>query len=119
MVSARLTRPGSLVPMPARIRQRGFARTCRGATAPLASEPDAMRLRVRNEIIGRLLRLLPRSAVRRFVREQDGAAAIEFGLVAVPFLALTFAIMETALVFFSGQTLEAAAAASSVCPEKN
>ena len=71
-----------------------------------------MRLRARNEIIGRLLRLLPRSVVRRFVREQDGAAAIEFGLVAVPFLALTFAIMETALVFFSGQTLEAAAAAS-------
>lgn len=50
--------------------------------------------------------------VRRFARRQDGAAAVEFGLVAVPFLALTFAIIETALVFFAGQTLEAAAADS-------
>ena len=47
---------------------------------------------------------------RRFVRQQDGAAAVEFALVAAPFLALTFAILETAMVFFAGQTLEAAAA---------
>ena len=71
-----------------------------------------MRQNIQTQIIARLLRLLPRGAARRFARAQDGAAAIEFGLVAVPFLALTFAIMETALVFFSGQTLEAAAAAS-------
>ncbi|HTQ82143.1 MAG TPA: TadE/TadG family type IV pilus assembly protein [Pseudolabrys sp.] len=63
-------------------------------------------------LMSRLLRLLPRRAARYFVRSQDGAAAVEFGLVAVPFLALTFAIIETALVFFSGQTLEAAAATS-------
>lgn len=50
--------------------------------------------------------------VRRFVRRQDGAAAIEFGLVAAPFLALTFATMETALVFFAGQALETATADS-------
>ncbi len=67
---------------------------------------------VKTKLARRLLRLLPRRAARRFAHAQDGAAAIEFGLVAVPFLALTFAIMETALVFFSGQTLEAAAAAS-------
>jgi len=47
-----------------------------------------------------------------FVRGQDGAAAVEFALVATPFLALIFAIMETALVFFAGQTLEAAASDS-------
>jgi Flp pilus assembly protein TadG len=46
------------------------------------------------------------------VREQDGAAAIEFGLVAAPFLAMVFAIIETALVFFAGQTLETATADS-------
>ena len=46
--------------------------------------------------------------VRRFVRQQDGSAAVEFGMVAVPFLGLTFAILETALVFFAGQTLETA-----------
>jgi Flp pilus assembly protein TadG len=49
---------------------------------------------------------------RRFVRRQDGAAAVEFALVAVPFLALTFAIIETALIFFAGQSLEAAAASA-------
>ena len=48
----------------------------------------------------------------RFVRQQDGAAAVEFALVAAPFLALTFAILETAMVFFAGQTLEAASADS-------
>src|SRR5262249_11110336 len=42
----------------------------------------------------------------------EGAAAVEFGLVAAPFLALVFAIMETALVFFSGQALETAVADS-------
>ncbi len=45
---------------------------------------------------------------RRFARQEDGAAAVEFGMVALPFLALTFAIAETALVFFAGQTLETA-----------
>ena len=54
-------------------------------------------------------RLLEFAALRRLVRQQDGAAAVEFALVAAPFLALLFAILETALVFFSGQTLETAA----------
>ena len=71
-----------------------------------------MRKSQRKQMTRLLLRLLPHRALRRFGRAQSGAAALEFGLVAVPFLALTFAIMETALVFFSGQTLEAAAAAS-------
>lgn len=48
--------------------------------------------------------------VRRFAKEQDGAAAVEFALVAAPFFALMFAIMETALVFFASQTLETAVA---------
>jgi len=55
------------------------------------------------------LPLMSMRAARRFARQQDGAAAIEFALVAAPFLALTFAIIETALVFFAGQTLESAA----------
>ncbi len=57
---------------------------------------------------GFIRRLLPHRVVRRFVRQQDGSAAVEFGMVAVPFLGLTFAILETALVFFAGQTLETA-----------
>ena len=66
----------------------------------------------RSKFVDRLLRLVPRRITRRFVRQQDGAAAVEFALVAAPFLALTFAILETAFIFFAGQTLEAAAADS-------
>jgi len=47
---------------------------------------------------------------RRMVRQEDGAAAVEFALVAAPFLAMVFAIIETAIVFFAGQALETAAA---------
>jgi len=55
----------------------------------------------------------PRSRrVRQFLKRQDGAAAVEFGFVAAPFLALMFAIMETSLVFFAGQSLESATADS-------
>lgn len=67
---------------------------------------------VRTKIAVGMRRMIPARLARRFVRRQDGAAAVEFALVALPFLALTFAIIETALVFFAGQTLEAAAADS-------
>lgn len=59
-----------------------------------------------------LAKRLPRLNCRGFARSQDGAAAIEFGLIAAPFLALLFAIMETAFVFFAGQSLEYATAQS-------
>jgi Flp pilus assembly protein TadG len=59
----------------------------------------------------RLRRFMPR-IFRRFMRKDDGAAAIEFAMVAAPFIALVFAILETALVFFAGQVLETAAADS-------
>lgn len=49
---------------------------------------------------------------RRFARRQDGAVAVEFAFVAIPFLGLLFAILETALVFFAGQSLEASTAES-------
>jgi Flp pilus assembly protein TadG len=64
---------------------------------------------IKNTIVTGIDRLLLARIARRFVRRQDGAAAVEFALVAAPFLALTFAILETALVFFAGQTLETAA----------
>jgi len=56
--------------------------------------------------------LAPVRAVRRFARHQEGVAAVEFAFIAVPFFALLFAILQTALIFFSGQTLEAAVADS-------
>ena len=46
----------------------------------------------------------------RFLRQSDGATAVEFGIVAVPFLFLIFAMLETALVFLAGQILETATA---------
>jgi Flp pilus assembly protein TadG len=66
----------------------------------------------RDRVVERIKRLWRCTAARRLIRQQDGAAAIEFGLVAAPFLALVFAIMETAIVFFAGQALETAAADS-------
>lgn len=62
-----------------------------------------------NSISVRFERLVP---LRRFTRRQDGAAAVEFGIVMLPFMLLMFLIMETALLFFAGQTLETAAADS-------
>ncbi len=60
-----------------------------------------------------LARRIARSKLlRRFVREQNGAATVEFALVAAPFFALLFAIIQTAIVFFAGQTLETAMADS-------
>lgn len=50
---------------------------------------------------------------RRFARRKDGATVIEFAIVIIPFLALLFAIIETALVFYAGQVLETAVADSS------
>ncbi len=63
------------------------------------------------KVAGAARRIAARAA-SRFVQQQDGSAAVEFGLVAAPFLALTFAIMETAIIFFSGQALETAVADS-------
>ena len=64
----------------------------------------------------RLSRAVKRSfgcvAARRFIRQQDGATTVEFAMVAAPFLAMVFAIMETAIVFFAGQALETAGADS-------
>jgi Flp pilus assembly protein TadG len=49
----------------------------------------------------------------RLKRNEDGATAVEFGLIALPFVALIFAILEVGLVFFAGQVLETAVADSS------
>jgi Flp pilus assembly protein TadG len=51
--------------------------------------------------------------MQRFRRNSKGATAIEFALVAMPFTALMFAVIETALIFWSGQVLETALATAS------
>lgn len=47
-----------------------------------------------------------RNFFRRFGRNRQGSAAIEFALVAPIFIALLFAILETAIMFFASQVLE-------------
>jgi Flp pilus assembly protein TadG len=49
-----------------------------------------------------------RRLIVRFGRKSDGAAAVEFAIVAVPFFAILFAIIELAFVFWAGQVLETA-----------
>src|SRR3954453_10344887 len=48
-----------------------------------------------------------------FVRSQEGAAAIEFALVATPFLALLIAIIQTMVVFFAQRVLDEVVIAAS------
>jgi Flp pilus assembly protein TadG len=57
-------------------------------------------------------RKFARSSAHRLVCQQDGAAAIEFALVAAPFLGMLFAIIQTAMVFFAGQALRTVGAGS-------
>jgi Flp pilus assembly protein TadG len=53
-----------------------------------------------------------RRLVLRFARQSDAMTTVEFGLLLTPFVAGLFAILQTAMTFFAGQTLETAAAAS-------
>ena len=70
---------------------------------------DGISIGTRRLPLGNIFRI---KTVRRFARGEDGGAAVEFGIVAAPFLALMFAIMETALFFFASQVLETAVADS-------
>lgn len=47
-----------------------------------------------------------KSLLSRFRRNRDGAAAVEFAIVATPFLALMFGILDLGLVFLVSTTLE-------------
>jgi Flp pilus assembly protein TadG len=60
---------------------------------------------------GALLSL--RRLIGRFGAARDGATAVEFALVALPFFAMLFAILQTALVFFASQVFETAVAEAS------
>jgi Flp pilus assembly protein TadG len=53
-------------------------------------------------------RRLAKNSLRPLLCNKNGATAVEFALVAVPFFALLYAIFETALVFFSQQVLQTA-----------
>ena len=65
----------------------------------------------RQEITGKIRRLLS-AQLRRFGKHRKGSTTVEFSLVFLPFMALLFAIIETAIVFFAGQALETVVANS-------
>lgn len=54
----------------------------------------------------------PLQSVRRFLRADDGASAVEFALVVIPFLALVLAILQMALIAFLSSALQTATVAS-------
>lgn len=66
-----------------------------------------MRIKFRSDAALKFARLCPAS-VKRFHKEEDGATAVEFALIAFPFFLLIFAIIETSLFFFAGQYFETA-----------
>lgn len=56
-----------------------------------------------------------RNAARlsRYAADQSGTTAVEFGLIAAPFFALMFAIIQIGLIFFTGQVLDNATSEAS------
>ncbi|HVM99193.1 MAG TPA: TadE/TadG family type IV pilus assembly protein [Caulobacteraceae bacterium] len=50
--------------------------------------------------------------VRRLAGDAAGATAVEFAIVAVPFLALMFSILELGLIFMASTTIEASTVAA-------
>ncbi|MCC5977433.1 MAG: pilus assembly protein [Salinarimonas sp.] len=54
-----------------------------------------------------------RLILRHFLKNREGATAVEFALVALPFFGIIFAIIEVALTFWATQVLENAVADAS------
>jgi len=67
-------------------------------------ERDAPKFRTALKGFARRIRLL--RPFNRLARNDSGATAVEFGLIAAPFLALLLAIFQTGLVFFAGRVLD-------------
>jgi Flp pilus assembly protein TadG len=62
---------------------------------------------------GTLNSVTARLARSGFLRRDDGAAAVEFALVAAPFIALIAAIFQVGLIIYATQSLQTATAAAS------
>jgi Flp pilus assembly protein TadG len=65
---------------------------------------------IKSILIGRVKRFWCGETLCKLIVREDGAAAIEFAVVSIPFLALLFAILESGIIFLANQTLESAAA---------
>lgn len=62
--------------------------------------------------VGRSIYRLGRAFLKMFARQEDGVSAIEFSLVATPFLLILMGIMELSLAFAAGTNLEGATLAA-------
>lgn len=72
-------------------------------TAPVSSAP-------RPAPLGPIARFGRRFVLRRFLRDRKGSTAVEFAILAIPFMALIGATFESALCFLAGQILDTAVA---------
>jgi Flp pilus assembly protein TadG len=54
----------------------------------------------------------PRPRLRAFLADRTGATAVEFAMVALPFFALLFSIMELGMMFMTSTTIDAATVAA-------
>lgn len=59
-------------------------------------------------LTSRIARSLLQVRRRNFLRDERGVTAIEFGLLSLPFFSILGAILETSVVFLSGQILDSA-----------
>jgi len=90
--------------------QSADAPDIRRANAPVAGTgPGAPKRRANT----RRDRLRRRLILRHFLKDREGATAVEFALVALPFFGIIFAIIEVALTFWATQVLENAVADAS------
>lgn len=76
------------------------------STEPSVSAPCAPR----PARTGPIARWGRRLVLRRFLRDREGATAVEFAILAIPFMALIGATFESALCFLAGQILDTAVA---------
>ena len=69
------------------------------------------RRRVRHSVVRDAVETVARGtrrAVRRCASDSSGAAAVEFALVALPFILLVFLALQTAIIFLMSQALQTA-----------
>lgn len=60
----------------------------------------------RRDLPSRPISSAPRSAIARLVHTEDGATAVEFALVALPFLSLLAVILQTTLMVWATRNLD-------------
>jgi Flp pilus assembly protein TadG len=89
-------------------RPQSFFNRWRRTTKENPWETASMKFEANSRAARLIVRLGFVRGARRFGGDENAATAVEFSLVALPFIALMFAILETGMMFFAAQTLETA-----------